>query len=507
MSYIPTLREAALPDPRTAQPAARYPDRILTHHSPAHDVGLRGRKLFGGLRLWRRAPQPRLERLYWHGLKPLIALALIIWYTPQYAFSVRRRCGIPIAAQVAAQCRLAFREWVNPRCYYFHEHYRRAGAPNIDGYVMRHEVKEGLLKSLHKLRPKVHGERINLGHKLAFAEACADFGLPTPEILALARRGKLIVADGARLEQDLFMKPEQGRGAIGARRFIADQGAIDLAPRLKQIARASRLSELIVQPLLKNHPALDDLAGEALVTIRVFTCVDALGGPVIKDKLFFFGSYQGTRQLNGVSGSCSTAFVLPPLTDDRSRATLGRLFAGMKGSMGTIAGDGSNISPQALALLNLKLPSGQYAIPSPQRIDPSQPFATQGSSIYSSACTFNENQYMANADYAVSSKSRLSYRLFLANSDQDTTFIGTNLGGPTAPGWPSCRVEDWPICAPASRSTASSTAAATGSRSPAVSCASGTRARSGPASRRSSARWPQRCPRCPGRSSSARAWS
>src|SRR5882757_3367237 len=124
MSYIPTLREAALPDPRTAQPAARYPDRILTHHSPAHDVGLRGRKLFGGLRLWRRAPQPRLERLYWHGLKPLIALALIIWYTPQYAFSVRRRFGIPIAAQVAAQCRLAFREWVNPRCYYFHEHYR-----------------------------------------------------------------------------------------------------------------------------------------------------------------------------------------------------------------------------------------------------------------------------------------------------------------------------------------------------------------------------------------------
>ena len=162
----------------------------------------------------------------------------------------------------------------------------------------------------------------------------------------------------------------------------------------------------------------------------------ALGGPVIKDKLFFFGSYQGTRQLNGVSGSCSTSFVLPPLTDDRSRATLGRLFAGLKGSAGAVAADGSNISPQALALLNLKLPSGQYAIPSPQRIDPSQPFATQGSSIYSSACTFNENQYMANADYVASSKSRLTYRLFLANSDSDLTFIGTNLGGPTAPGWP-----------------------------------------------------------------------
>src|SRR5947209_4812931 len=82
-----------------------------------------------------------------------------------------------------------------------------------------------------------------------------------------------------------------------------------------------------------------------------------VGGAVIKDKLFLFGSYQGTRQLNGVSTSCSTSFVLPPLTDDRSRAALGRLFAGQQGSVGTNAADGSNISAQALALLNLKLPS------------------------------------------------------------------------------------------------------------------------------------------------------
>ncbi len=169
-----------------------------------------------------------------------------------------------------------------------------------------------------------------------------------------------------------------------------------------------------------------------------------VGGHIIKDKLFFFGSYQGTRQLNGVSSACSSSFAEPPLTNDRSAAALGKLFAGQRGLYQTllggvgpaIAADGSNISPQALALFNYKLPNGQYAIPTPQIVNPALPFATQGQSVLSSPCPFSEDQYMANSDWLASAKSRFAFRYFFANDNETQTFPTANLGGPTVPGWP-----------------------------------------------------------------------
>ena len=47
-----------------------------------------------------------------------------------------------------------------------------------------------------------------------------------------------------------------------------------------------------------------------------------LGGPVLRDKWFFFGSYQGTRQVNGLDPTSVATVILPPLTSDRSAAAL-----------------------------------------------------------------------------------------------------------------------------------------------------------------------------------------
>jgi hypothetical protein len=171
----------------------------------------------------------------------------------------------------------------------------------------------------------------------------------------------------------------------------------------------------------------------------------AFGGPIKKEKLLFFGSYQGTRQINGVAAgqsriACTSNLIEPALTNDRSPAALGRLFSGMSGALGGVAikADGSNINPVALNLLNLKLPDGSFLIPTPQTVDTTKPFAQEGFSVFAEPCHFNENQFLTNADYLMSANSKISARFFLADDDETITFPGNGLNpAGNIPGFPS----------------------------------------------------------------------
>jgi hypothetical protein len=170
-----------------------------------------------------------------------------------------------------------------------------------------------------------------------------------------------------------------------------------------------------------------------------------LGGPIKKDKLLFFGSYQGTRQRNGVSAGCADTVLTPPLTDDRSAAGLGAVFGGQRGYIQDLLGgvgpaiapDGSNINPVALKLLQMKAAGGGYLIPTPQTINASAPsFDAEGSSTFSVACPYTENQFMSNIDYTQSEKSRLQGRFFFTNSTEMQTLPPTNTVGTGVPGFP-----------------------------------------------------------------------
>jgi hypothetical protein len=157
-------------------------------------------------------------------------------------------------------------------------------------------------------------------------------------------------------------------------------------------------------------------------------------GPIIKNKLLIFGSYQGTRQENGLDPSNHKFDNLPPLTNDRSLAGLGATFAGDYGylgpAFGTIAANGSNIAPQAAALLQTKLPNGQYLIPTPQTIDKTKSLEVQGSSFLSSPGFFNENQAVVDADYLYSDRNKVQFRYFNARSNQESTTIFSTEGFP-----------------------------------------------------------------------------
>ena len=181
-----------------------------------------------------------------------------------------------------------------------------------------------------------------------------------------------------------------------------------------------------------------------------------LGGPVFRNKLFFFGSDQGTRQVNGLDTTSTSNPILPPLTGDRSAGTLAAQFCPANHMLGgqpdprylTYAGGKqldcrnqntattASINPVALQLLQAKNSDGSYLIPVPQTILTTGANAGLGFSSYSLPSTYNENQYLLNADYILSPKHTLSERGYIATIDQYRTF-GSPSGYPgtaTLPG-------------------------------------------------------------------------
>lgn len=178
------------------------------------------------------------------------------------------------------------------------------------------------------------------------------------------------------------------------------------------------------------------------------------GRALRKNRLFVFGSYQGTRQVNGLDPTSVSNPILPPLGDDRSASTLAAQFCPgnhlLSGGQAdpkylTFAGgkqlDCGNratattapIHPVALRLLQMKAADGSYLIPSPQTLLTNG----LGFSSYSLPSTYNENHFLANGDYLLSSRHTLAVRFFGATVDQLRTFgsPGGYPGAPVVPGW------------------------------------------------------------------------
>ncbi len=144
-----------------------------------------------------------------------------------------------------------------------------------------------------------------------------------------------------------------------------------------------------------------------------------LGGPVRRNKTFFFGSYQRTKaETSYVDEASNTVLVPRALTGDRSDAGLDAfaraIWAPQHGPVNT-----GVINPISRALLKATFPDGTYLIPSG---DQGINCGRQGRQLFESCqvvsvipATFDQNQFTTNLDHQLTQSHRFSGKFFFSN--------------------------------------------------------------------------------------------
>ncbi|WP_263358104.1 TonB-dependent receptor [Acidicapsa ligni] len=149
-----------------------------------------------------------------------------------------------------------------------------------------------------------------------------------------------------------------------------------------------------------------------------------VGGPLFRDKLFFFAGYQ--RRYNSDQATGLSQMTVPTgLTDDRSVAGLDAAAA----SWGNGKAFTGTIGPIASSLLNAKLPNGQYLIPSAQGV-PGAPYqfgvpnvTLIGTSVLTS------DQGTGSLTYTVNPKDNLSVKYYYQSDPVQKPFGYSQTGG------------------------------------------------------------------------------
>lgn len=222
--------------------------------------------------------------------------------------------------------------------------------------------------------------------------------------------------------------------------FGRDAGAnVNVVTKTGSNAVHGSLWEFFRNDVLNANDTFLKLGGQRRAVMKQNQFGGTLGGHIVRDKFFYFGTYQGTRQINGLSSSSLATNTLFPLTDDRSAAAIGAI-ACPSGSTGKnwapynggtyrggvqVACNGSNINPVALNLLRQKTANGTYLIPTPQRTGTDTNGNPVGVSTFSIPSRYSEDQFMVNTDYVLTQRHTLSQRYFYSQQPQNQPFSST----------------------------------------------------------------------------------
>jgi hypothetical protein len=152
------------------------------------------------------------------------------------------------------------------------------------------------------------------------------------------------------------------------------------------------------------------------------------GGPIKKDKLFYFLSYQGIRVSDA---SLSTKDVTVPLGLTNDRSATGIAAAINSSFTPSTPMTANQVNPTALKIFQAKLPNGQFLVPSAQITDASTA-TTLGydAVVQGQNATAPVDQGIADLDYQVSDRDHLAGKYYIQDNPTTSPFgaVGSLLG-------------------------------------------------------------------------------
>ena len=176
---------------------------------------------------------------------------------------------------------------------------------------------------------------------------------------------------------------------------------------------------------MNANPYFYNAAGIARPFLNRNAFGGTIGGTIVKDKLFFFGSYQGVR-ISDAEASTKTTTVPLGLTDDRSTQGIINMIQATYGTTITA----NQINSAAAQMLNAKLPNGQYLIPSAQYSSSAATTLGYDVVVKGPNTRATVDQGIAGIDYVISSKDRLAARYYVQSNPTNNPFgaVGSLLG-------------------------------------------------------------------------------
>jgi len=160
-----------------------------------------------------------------------------------------------------------------------------------------------------------------------------------------------------------------------------------------------------------------------------YTAGGTIGGPLIKDKLFGFVSYQHVHSSDQEIG-LSRMLVPAELTDsNRTAQGLAQISDDVWGTnlVQQLASNPNVINPVALALFQYKLPNGQYMIPSADGQVPTPAFPENA--ISPGTAYFISDQAAVNLDWNKSAKDTVSLKYYYQHDPSLAPYAYSNVAG------------------------------------------------------------------------------